>query len=169
MLDVRVKFLPDFGRGESIAGLYTPPCDAEAALIEIGTTRRSMFTQMTTLLHELGHHLDYIKRGGWSQKENEAADIFEEKGSNSPRWVKKNIWDVEENAHQYMLRIVKFLDIKMPLHSFYYDLEKTRKRLRLELNQDKINEPAWKIEKKRIRAKLRGVNATKKKYKKHRY
>jgi hypothetical protein len=169
LIGLRIKFAERFKESRDIVGFYTPPEYKQAGVIEIATKRMSMLTQMTTLLHELGHHFDYIKRGGWSKKEMEASDIFEKKGSKSPSWVKKSLWDMEENANQYILKIAKYLDIHIPMHSFYYDLEKTRKQLRLELQQDKIKTPQWRKEKRKIRARLRGVDASKKKYKKHRY
>lgn len=141
-------------RKEKFAGYYVNSDGTSAPAIFINSKGTSLIFQLLTLLHEYGHHLDYTFRE-WPKKVFEADKIFEEKGISSPLWVKKTIWDIEERANEYILPVAEELEITIPLYLFYYDLEKTRKKLRLDLEKGKIKTSRWKKEKELIRKRLR--------------
>jgi len=121
--------------------------------IVISTDGTCHTEKLFTILHELGHHIDFI-RGGWSDKDFEAVSLFDDKGSKAPLWAKKRVIIREKIADDYGKEIADLLDIKLPEFLYEYDVAKTRFRLKELCKRDKISDHEWNNIKRRIRERI---------------
>lgn len=116
-LNVDVKFVPNL----STAGLYTAPAGQRRALVEVLSTYNGL-TIVLTLLHELGHHIDFLERG-YVEVEEVAYNYYpHEVGAQTPIKYRKHIRNVENEANIHAWKIAKYLDLKIPIFAFVKDV-----------------------------------------------
>jgi len=88
-LGLKVQFID--GRGADYWGAYMEPDRSTPGVIEI--VRASTVThQIITLLHEIGHHLDFTQTKWMPDAYNHIDDL------NPPEWARKAIFNAEERA-----------------------------------------------------------------------
>ena len=96
---------------------YTRPLKGQRAKIHIRNDDTGLST-IFILLHELGHHIDYLKRG-LVQIEEDAYQYYPDKpGVKCPIKYRKHIRNVENQANRHAYEIATYLDLKIP--SFYF-------------------------------------------------
>lgn len=82
-------------------------------------SRDTKTDMILVLLHELGHHLDFIYKGKRDPKKlSEALDKEHARKETDPplaRHLRQFIFDCEYNGTQYMPVLAKELDLKIPL------------------------------------------------------
>jgi hypothetical protein len=152
ILNLRVRVADKLDE-EGAVGLYTQPEDDERGEIQVKRKDQTMIGMTLTLLHELGHHQDFLHHGE-DKVDDRAQTLWDNLGSKAPKWAKKRVWEFEERANSYILKIAKLLDIKIPMFLYEYDLERSRKYLQLLFKTDTISNKNWLKTKKQIRKKL---------------
>lgn len=157
ILGLRVRVLDTLSEPGAV-GLYTTPDEETCGEIEVKRKDQTMIGMTLTLLHELGHHQDFLHHKD-DPVDDRAQTLWDNLGSKAPKWAKKRVWAFEERANSYILKIAKLLDIKIPMFLYEYDLERSRKYLQLLFKTDTISNKNWLKTKKQIRKKL-----TRKKY-----
>lgn len=106
--DIRVKVISKSGK-YPYAGEYSAPNRKSKALIEIyhssDTSDHEMFL---TLLHELGHHIDYLIRG----KVSDAYYYIDQEYC--PLWARRSILISEKYAVQYAELLYHYFEFNFP-------------------------------------------------------
>lgn len=114
-LGLNVIFKP-YKRGSGTGGEYI---GSTKEIIVYQGPNDSKTDTILILLHELGHHLDYIYKGKRDPKKlSEALNKEHGRKKNDPplaRHLRQYIFDCEYNGTQYMPVIAKELDLKIPL------------------------------------------------------
>lgn len=96
---------------------YASPNRGENAKINIRNNDTGLGT-IFILLHELGHHIDYLKRGHVQIEEDAYQHYPDKSGQKCPIKYRKHIRNVENQANKYAYEIATYLDLKIP--SFYF-------------------------------------------------
>lgn len=151
LLDIEVVYV-DETEGD-VAGLYYPRKGPTPPKIHVSTKKQTVFRQLLTILHELGHHID-LREGEWSDQDDKAVELVFDKLNEAPEWAKRRFWDLEERANWNLLRIAEHLEIELPPFLFWYDIEKLRAYIKLEFKIGKVPKKLWKEEKRKIRERL---------------
>ncbi len=159
LLGIRIFFRDILGG--DIAGLYEDGDEDDPPKIWI-SRNRTLTAQLFTVLHELGHHLDFLN-GTSTEREAQGYNLVDEKGHKAPMWAKKMYWNSEERANAFIPQIAGFLGISLPDFLYNYDLEKSRKYLLLGFKKPKITDKIWTEEKRKLSKRLRGKNGKRKK------
>lgn len=140
ILGIKIKFVSaEAGEMEGFSGLYSQPEEGEKAMIEC-VKNSSPLTTILILIHEIGHHIDYIKRGS-PKDEEQAYNRYPDSSAEAPcpeEYVKK-INYIEEQAVKYGLELADFLDIKLPVYSTVKDVIFSREMLNLQLKKGFTN------------------------------
>ena len=150
ILDIKIKFesLSDMDAGEYI--FY--PGSSKRGYIILNKKYKSYSDILFTLLHELGHHIDYVN-GGFTPLDLKALDLFASKLYKAPWWAKVRVWKREEAANKYGKELAKFLEIKIPNFLYNYDIIRTRFYLYEALTKDKLSD--WTAVLKEIRKEIK--------------
>jgi len=107
-LGIRIKIIQKTGR-YPYAGTYSAPTRRSRGLIEIyksnGVSQHDMFL---ILLHELGHHIDFLIR----RRVPEAYYYIDQEYV--PRWARRSILSAEKHAVQYAEILFLHFEFKFP-------------------------------------------------------
>lgn len=103
------------------AGHYLAPKGQRRGQVVIYNRYSGLMT-ILILLHELGHHIDFLKRG-WVEEEEIAYRYYpEEPNQKCPIKYRKHIRNVEYYANFHSWEIAQYLDLKIPQFSFLKDV-----------------------------------------------
>ena len=119
-LNVEIQFL-DTKNLENCSGEYTAPKGQRKANISIDDSFSGLGT-ILTLLHELGHHIDYLKRGYVGIEEEAYLYYPDTKNEICPIKYRKHIRKVENEANKHAWEIATYLDLKIPIFSYIKDV-----------------------------------------------
>lgn len=158
-LNIDVYFVSPDGFEES--GLYVAPEGVERGSITIVDNLYGIPT-LITILHELGHHIDFLKRG-YVEEEEEAYHFYPEKrGESCPVKYRDLIFHVENEANRHAYEISQYLDLKIPLFSFIKDVIYQRECLDYDLKfgstTKEIRREMWRIANKKAKYLMRYRN-----------
>lgn len=119
-LNVEVNFL-DSNKIGNCSGEYTAPKGQRKGAVVVANNLTGLST-MLTLLHELGHHIDYLKRG-YVEVEEEAYHFYPDAlNKKCPIKYRKHIRKIENEANKHAWEIAIYLDLKIPLFSYIKDV-----------------------------------------------
>lgn len=119
-LGVKVLFVEYSNR--DYHGCYIHPEKFEPGIIEVCKSPRTSYTfQISTLLHEIGHHLDFIESGRIPDSYN----LID--SENCPEWARRAIFNAEHRAVKHAEKLywtmrlrVPFWKVKMELSADIY-------------------------------------------------
>lgn len=117
----RVKYKPDAGKAE--AWYSSVPSPVITVLVE---PKVSGTTIILRLLHELGHHLDYLSMSNEQYKAEDTAIILENKGAELVKEHREVIRSSEHRATSYMERIADDLSLSVPRYKVTAEAEADR-------------------------------------------
>lgn len=108
-LGLKVKFLTsDY---KDYHGLYSHPDRYEKGWIEVCRNKRTSKTfQIMTLLHEIGHHIDFTE----NRMVSECYAYLDAEAGKAPEWARKAIFNSEQRAVQYGEKLYWTLMLKIP-------------------------------------------------------
>ena len=119
-LNVEVDFL-DSSKIGHCSGEYTAPKGQRRGNVVVADNLTGLST-ILTLLHELGHHIDYLKRG-YVEVEEEAYHFYPDSADKKcPVKYRRHIRKVENEANRHAWEIAIYLDLKIPLFSYIKDV-----------------------------------------------
>lgn len=119
ILGVDVKFLgKEKFYGHS--GGYTAPNGQRKAEVIIDNQYNGL-TTIFILLHELGHHIDFLKRGYVHDEEVAYHYYPEKRNSGCPKKWRKYIVNTEYQAIIHARELATYLDLKLPIRSYLKD------------------------------------------------
>lgn len=119
-LNVEILFLND-KELENCSGEYTAPKGQRRGSVSVSNSMSGLST-ILTLLHELGHHIDYLKRG-YVEIEEEAYWFYPDTPNEiCPIKYRKHIRKVENEANKHAWEIATYLDLKIPIFSYIKDV-----------------------------------------------
>lgn len=110
-LGVKVLFI----RGGEDGSYVNPKDENDQGIITINS-RGYTVAKISSLLHELGHHMDFVKRG----RMPEAYDHLYAK--KTPRWARQSVCNAEARAVEHALKIYWDLMLRVPLWRVKKDL-----------------------------------------------
>jgi hypothetical protein len=143
------------------SGEYVAPEGVERGSITIVDNLRGIPT-ILTLLHELGHHIDFLKRGYVEEEEYAYGFYPEKRGESCPVKYRDLIKHVEDEANRHSYEISQYLDIKIPLFSFIKDVIYQRECLDYSLKfgstTKEIRREMWRIATKKAKYQMRYQN-----------
>lgn len=106
-LGLKVHFIDAYKR--DYHGCYMHPEKFEPGIIEVCKTRRTTITfQIITLLHEIGHHLDFIESG----KMPDSYNLID--SDDCPDWARKSIFKAERRACKHAEKLYWTLRLRVP-------------------------------------------------------
>jgi len=113
ILNLEVLFCDPEEMGTDSGG-YIEPDVNEKGKITIENDHRGLIL-ILILLHEFGHHIDFLKRGH-KEEEEEAYGYYPDKKEDAPCPPKQNkvITFIEEKAIEYSQELAIYLDLKLP-------------------------------------------------------
>lgn len=120
ILNLSVQFVSPKDLGKDSGGYYVPTNAAKGRiLVENGHT--GLMT-IYILLHEIGHHIDFLKRG-YNQEEEDAYEKYYpvKRGDKCPLKYKKLIYSIEEYAIKNARELATLLDLKLPAWGYLAD------------------------------------------------
>lgn len=109
--------LVDKDRSGGASAEYAAPTSSVKAKITLRNDDTGLST-IFILLHELGHHIDYLKRGKVPVEEEAYQFYPDGPGIKCPIKYRKHIRHVENQANKYAYEIAILLDLKIP--SYYF-------------------------------------------------
>jgi hypothetical protein len=119
-LDVEVEFVCTSTIGGD-SGHYLAPKGQRRGKVVMGNDFSGLMT-ILILLHELGHHIDFLKRG-YVELEEIAYNYYpEDDNQKCPIKYRKHIRNVENMANFHAWEIATYLDLKIPKFSFLKDV-----------------------------------------------
>lgn len=139
-LNLKIELVSDEEMGTD-AGGYIEPEDGKPGTITV--SRNENPTQMIlVLIHEIGHHIDFLKRG-YIQEEHFAYGFYpEEIGKPCPPEYRAAITRMEEEAIKNSYELVTYLDLKIPEFTLIKDQLIMRNNLKYIL-QNGMNTKTW--------------------------
>lgn len=106
-LGVKVHFLDAASR--DYHGAYFHPDKFEPGRIEVCRTKRTTITfQIATLLHEIGHHIDFTETG----KIPESYNLID--SENCPVWARQAVFNAEKRACAHAEKLYWTLRLRIP-------------------------------------------------------
>jgi hypothetical protein len=106
-------------------------------------------TTILILLHEIGHHIDFLKRGNPLDEDLAYQHYPTERGTSCPIKYRKLIRRTEDMAIKYAYELAIMLDLRLPAFQYLKDELYTRQSLELILkNGPMIKEEIIKLKKK---------------------
>lgn len=146
-LNVDVVFMDPKDLG-SISGGYECPRGQELAKITISNDYNGL-TTILIMLHELGHHIDYLKRGNPADEDNAYQYYPEVRGASCPIKYRKLIRKTEDEAIRHAYELAVMLDLKLPSFQYLKDELFTKQSLEMVLrNGPMTREEIQKLKKK---------------------
>lgn len=131
-LNVDVQFI-DHKQMGSDAGGYIAPEGKERGKITLSDGYPSLMT-IFILLHEIGHHIDFLKRGIVQEEEDAYLYYPEKRGQSCPKQYRKLITYTEDQAIKYSYELAVMLDLKLPAFQFLKDELYTKRSLDMVLS-----------------------------------
>lgn len=135
-IDVQFKSRKEMGTD---AGGYVAPSGKEKGLVTVDSSYKGPMI-ILILLHEFGHHIDFLKRG-YQKEEDEAYAYYPDKKEDAPcpqKYAKK-IRFVEDQAIKYAMELAIYLDLKMPRFMMLKDMYYTKLMLEAYLEEGWTN------------------------------
>ena len=118
-LNVNVIFADSKSMGDS-AGGYQCPRGQTLGEIVIADDYNGIMT-ILIMLHEIGHHIDFLKRGN-PLDEDEAYHYYPtERGTSCPIKYRKLIRKTEDEAIRHAYELAVMLDLKLPAFQYLKD------------------------------------------------
>ena len=118
-LNTDIEFIDSKSMGND-AGGYLSPQGQTRGKITIADNYNGIMT-ILILLHEIGHHIDFLKRGN-PQDENEAYRYYPEKrGTSCPIKYRKYIRRIEDEAIRHAYELAIMLDLRLPSYQYLKD------------------------------------------------
>jgi len=141
ILNINIKIIESSYLEESktSAGGYSCATNNKSAYIELINSYHGLPT-IFILLHEIGHHIDYLKRG-LVTKEEVAYEYYPENINEAPCPEKysKLIIHAEDMAVYYARELATFLDLKIPEFSLLVDEFKSKEALKIILKTGNLS------------------------------
>lgn len=146
-LNVDIVFVDHKKMGNDSGG-YIAPKGQSPGLVTISNNYNGI-TTIFILIHELGHHIDFLKRG-YVLDEDIAYQYYPvERGGRCPIKYRRLIRNVEDQAIKYAYELAIYLDLKLPAFQYLKDEFFTRDSLELVLkNGPMTSEEINKLKKK---------------------
>lgn len=130
------------------SGGYVSPKGQTKGKVTIADDYNGIMT-ILILIHELGHHIDFLKRGN-PQIEEEAYQFYpDQRGKSCPIKYRKHIRNTEDMAIKYAYELAVMLDLRLPAFQYLKDELYTRQALELIFKNGPMNkEEIGKLKKK---------------------
>lgn len=127
-------------KGNCQSGGYIAPEGNKKAKVLVVNEYRGL-NLVFILLHEFGHHIDFLKRG-YIPEEEDAYQYYPDSKDEAPcpEKYKKVIRFIEEEANKYAQELAIYLDLKLPRYSSLKDLIYDRKILEIQLEKGFTNQ-----------------------------
>ena len=119
ILNVDVKFISK-DKSQNQSGGYIAPTGQRKAEVLIGNYHSGIET-ILILIHELGHHIDFLQRGYVHEEEVAYHHYPENKGEACPKKWRKYILNTEYQAIIHAREIATYLDLKLPPYTYLKD------------------------------------------------
>jgi hypothetical protein len=120
------------------SGGYVSPKGQTKGKVTIADDYNGLMT-ILILLHELGHHIDFLKRGN-PEIEDQAYQFYPEKrGQSCPIKYRKYIRLTEDMAIKYAYELAVMLDLKLPAYPYLKDELFTKQSLEMVLKNGPMN------------------------------
>lgn len=128
-LNTEIIFMTPKEMGHSSGGYLSPKGETKGR-VTIADNYNGIMT-ILILIHELGHHIDFLKRGN-PEIENEAYQFYpDQRGQSCPIKYRRHIRLTEDMAIKYAYELAVMLDLKLPAFQYLKDELFTRQSLEL--------------------------------------
>lgn len=146
-LNTDVEFVNSKSMGATAGGYQCPRGQTNSKV-----TIADDYTGLTTILimiHELGHHIDFLRRGNPLDEDEAYQHYPEERGQSCPIKYRRLIRKTEDMAIKYAYELAVMLDLKLPAFQYLKDELFTRQSLEMVLkNGPMTKEEISKLKKK---------------------
>lgn len=130
-LNTDVEFIDSKKMGSSSGG-YSSPKGQSRGKVTIADDYNGM-TTILILIHELGHHIDFLKRGNPTDEDQAYCYYPEERGTSCPIKYRRLIRKTEDAAIKYAYELAVMLDLRLPSFQYLKDELYTKQSLELVL------------------------------------
>ena len=128
-LNTEIQFIDSKEMGNDSGG-YVSPRGQTKGKITIADDYNGIMT-ILILLHEIGHHIDFLKRGN-PVEEEEAYNFYPiTRGQSCPIKYRKFIRRTEDEAIKHAYELAIMLDLKLPSYQYLKDELFTKQSLEL--------------------------------------
>jgi hypothetical protein len=146
-LNTDVEFVESKKMGNDSGGYHCPRGQTRGR-VTIADDYNGM-TTILILIHELGHHIDFLKRGN-PEIESEAYQYYPEKrGESCPIKYRRHIRKTEDEAIKHAYELAVMLDLRLPAFQYLKDELFTKQSLEMVLK----NGPMTKDEIRKLKKK----------------
>jgi hypothetical protein len=153
ILNIEVEFVDQKKLG-SDAGGYVAPKGQCKGKITISNEYNGL-TTILILLHEIGHHIDFLKRG-YVEDEDAAYQYYPDvRNTYCPLKHRRLIRSVENYAIKYAYELSIFLDLKLPALAYLKDEIYTKSSLELIFKNGPLNKDEMRKLKKKSKKQAR--------------
>jgi hypothetical protein len=128
-LNTEVTFVDSKKMGSDSGG-YISPKGQTKGKITIADDYNGIIT-MLILLHEIGHHIDFLKRGNPVEEEEAYGFYPTVRGQSCPIKYRKLIRKTEDEAIKHAYELAVMLDLKLPAYQYLKDELFTKQSLEL--------------------------------------
>jgi hypothetical protein len=146
ILGVNVSFVDNEKIGHC-SGEYEAPIGGKKAVVLVSNNLSGLST-LLTLLHELGHHIDLLKRGSIPIEEEAYRHYPDDFGIACPIKYRKHIKNIENHANYHAWEIARYLDLRLPVFTYIKDVLFQQESLNYTLangyTPKKIRDKLWK-------------------------
>lgn len=146
-LNLNVIFMDPKDMGNTSGG-YQCPRGQELGNVTIADNYNGI-TTILIMLHEIGHHIDFLKRGNPIDEDDAYKHYPVERGISCPIKYRKLIRKTEDEAIRHAYELAVMLDLKLPALAYLQDELYTKQSLEMVLkNGPMTKEEISKLKKK---------------------
>jgi len=128
-LNLEVEFIHSKSMGNTSGG-YQCPKGQNLGKVTIADDYNGI-TTILILLHEIGHHIDFLKRGNPLDEDYAYQHYPEERGVSCPIKYRKLIRKTEDEAIKHAYELAIMLDLKLPAFQYLKDELFTKQSLEM--------------------------------------
>jgi hypothetical protein len=136
-LNLDIEFVDSKKMGET-CGNYQSPRGQTLGKVTIADDYNGI-TTILILIHEIGHHIDFLKRGNPLDESNAYMYYPEERNTHCPIKYRRLIRKTEDEAIRHAYELAVMLDLKLPSFHYLKDELFTKQSLEIILKKGPLN------------------------------